>query len=436
VAPTGTSRALLARGQTVESALDETNPRFQGRGWLALTRILAALAIVLIAAHIVLPQGFTVGGLLGLAMAPLWIPTIGRYRYGPTLLILIVVAMVAEVWLTAFTSADHSSTSTLLITGLAVMVEIAVGIGIMLWSRRFLLPWQIAVIFGIGLLAGIDPSAGLSASNPWRFGYAIPFTVIAFGLASITARRWVQLLVVLVFTAIATVANGRSEFAILLLTAILLLWQIPRKRKVTRGAALRVLATLGVVAVVVYNLGESLAVNGYLGLAAQQRTVAQIDSAGSLILGGRPELAATIALMRYRPFGFGAGIQPSLADILTAKTGMASINYNPNSNYVDTFMFGNGIELHSMIGDVWAAAGLAGIVLIAFIVFLAARGLGHHVAHGTASAVMIFAGIKTAWNVAFSPLGTSIPLLILFLGLVLLLTTQERTLFVRGRNVL
>ena len=62
------------------------------------------------------------------------------------------------------------------------------------------------------------------------------------------------------------------------------------------AASLRTVAL--VLAVLAYRLGTRVLVSGYLGAEARQRSIAQIDSAGSLILGGRPEIAATVADIR------------------------------------------------------------------------------------------------------------------------------------------
>ncbi|MFP3393593.1 hypothetical protein SB782_33000, partial [Brevibacillus sp. SIMBA_076] len=98
-----------------------------------------------------------------------------------------------------------------------------------------------------------------------------------------------------------------SGFAILLLTGVLVVCQLRPTSNTKRASTARVLLGLLLVAGIAYNVGQSLIVDGALGEATQQRTIAQINTSGSLILGGRPELAATAALMQHYPFGFGSG---------------------------------------------------------------------------------------------------------------------------------
>ena len=50
-------------------------------------------------------------------------------------------------------------------------------------------------------------------------------------------------------------------------------------------------------------------------------------------------------------------------DVQVAKAGMLHVDYDPENGYVEHFLFGTKIELHSTLGDLWAYAGPAGILL-------------------------------------------------------------------------
>lgn len=173
----------------------------------------------------------------------------------------------------------------------------------------------------------------------------------------------------------------------------------------------------------VYFLGSTLLVDGFLGQAAQQRSVQQIDQAGSLLLGGRPELAATWALIQDRPFGFGPGVSVNATDLDVAKSGMLNINYDPNNGYVEKFMFGDGIELHSSAGDLWADFGVAGLCLALFIIILTFRGLALLVASRKASGLALLVGIFSVWSLFFGPFYSTAPLFTLLMGLMLIPAT-------------
>jgi hypothetical protein len=184
-----------------------------------------------------------------------------------------------------------------------------------------------------------------------------------------------------------------------------------------RGSVITVVVGLAALSLVVYNLGQTLVLDGYLGEAAQQRSLAQINTSGSLITGGRPELAATVALMQFRPLGYGNGTLPSLTDILVAKSGMAQLNYEPNNGYVENYMFGGQIELHSVIGDLWARFGLPGLAMSLFIGVLTVWCMSRQIAARRASPIVLFLAPIVLWNLAFGPLLTLSTILILSLGL-------------------
>jgi hypothetical protein len=248
----------------------------------------------------------------------------------------------------------------------------------------------------------------------------VPTTVILLALAHMTGRRVIEAVVVVALTVASGFTDARSSFAILMSTALLVFWQMRPRRASRRASALRVVAGLAAIGVIVYTFVQSLILDGVLGEETKLRSLAQIDTSGSLLLGGRPELAATIALLQGRPWGYGAGAIPGLGDVTTAKTGMAAIGYEPDNGYVENYMFGGRFELHSLFGDFWAFFGIPGIALIVVIAIILVRGLSVRVAHNVASAVLIYVAVRTLWNIPFGPVYSSVPLLILATGLALL----------------
>lgn len=385
----------------------------------AVGRVVAILVLVLLAMRIELPQGLTAGYLLAALLVPLWLPVLRRYRGARLLFGAGLLAVAAGLWLTQSFAGTREISLGQSVTLSVGLVGILCGIGFLLWCRTILPDAQVAFWFGLGLLLGVTPTSELYLANPWRFGYSVALTIIVLALARQTGRRWLELVAVLGFTVIAAFTDARSAFAILLLTALLVLWQMRPGRRTRTTSAARVVLVIIALAAVVYTVGQALILDGALGQETQLRSDAQLQSSGSLILGGRPELAATAALMLHQPFGFGTGTIPNGDDILAAKAGLSRIGYDPNNNYVDVYLFGGHIELHSVVGDLWAWFGLAGLLLAGLIVLLVLTGIGAGVAGGTASAVVIYLGVKLLWAVMFGPLYSSATLIILALGLVL-----------------
>lgn len=400
------------------------------RRWV---RFLAIGALVLIGARISLPQGIEVGHVAALALAPVWVPVVRLYRWGWALIGTGALAVVSGIWLTWFNAGDHSTDSSLLTSTSILLVGALLGIGVVLWARRVLPESSVTLWFGVGLLLAVNPGSPLYPTNPWKFGFAVPVAVIALSLAHKSGKRWLQLLVLGALTVASGLNDSRSAFAILLLAAIIVAFQvIPKGRNRSLSAVRMVLGLAGLTAVV-YNLGQALILDGYLGASTQARTLQQVETSGSLILGGRPELAATWALFRQQWWGFGSGTVPSVTDITAAKTGMASINYAPDNGYVEVYLFGGHYELHSIAGDFFAHYGLPGLLFLLVVVIVAVWGIAIRIADRTATGVIVFATATTIWGVGFSPFYSAEPLFILMLGMLALPIAARPPRSSRGR---
>ena len=157
-------------------------------------------------------------------------------------------------------------------------------------------------------------------------------------------RLWLGLrgLVVLLFASVTF--DSRSMADALAFAIGRVAWQ---KRPVTRASARWwgwSAAVLAITGIGLYFLGTGLLVSGALGAETQQRTIRQVETSGSLLLGGRPEIMATVALMREVPVGFGYGVQVDTTLLNDVKTSIQTINYQTvENNYVDVLMFGQAL---------------------------------------------------------------------------------------------
>lgn len=397
-------------------------------GWTDLTRVIAAGAVTITGMRTTLTAGITTGLLIAVVLLPLWVACIRRYRGARLLLVVGSGALISGWILTQLARTNHHVSTSLAVSTSVLMVSLLAGVCLLLWARTVLNDATVAVCFGIGMTLGISSGSSLFSSNPWRFGFATPLTVLLLALAWRAGRRYVEIVVVLALTVTSTLTDARSSFAILLLTAVLVGWQMRPANPSRQGSAARSILGIAAIAVVVYNLGEALILDGYLGQSTQARSLAQVEQSGSLIVGGRPELSATRALFFNQPWGYGSGVLPNLADIQVAKNGFRDIGYDPNNGYVERFMFGSGYELHSTIGDLWVHYGVMGIGFSLVLVGLTLKGLGRGLANRTASALVVFLALKTLWNLPFAPFYSSVPLMMLFLALVIpLRTAYDRT---------
>lgn len=401
------------------STVDTGRAVGRGSGWNRAEQAVALASVLLLAMRIHLPANQFAGDLLALALAPLWLPTVWRGRWSRRLLVLGGLASVSGVLLTVLARSTNPAHLGLALQETGRLAGLVAGVGLVLWARRHWSDGALAAVFGVGMLLAVRPDASVLA-NPWKFGFAAGATLLVLGVAQRSRGQGWTLLLLAGLALMSALNDSRSEFGILLITAILVLWQLrPATSRRRSTSSLRLAVTLLAVVAAIYNLGQALILEGALGEASRQRTLQQLELSGSVLLGGRPELGATWALMLERPLGFGAGTFLNWGELMRAKAGMATFNYDPDNGYVDRYMFGQGIELHSVFGDLWARFGLFGLALCVVVVVIMVQRLVRGLATFTASAVLIYLCIRVLWNVFFGPLYTVVSLMIIVLALAL-----------------
>lgn len=387
-------------------------------------KVVAFVLLVLLGLRQEINQALTLGDVAALALSPVWLSSLGRYRGGRGFVTIGAAALLLGFFLSAYSVADHGFDRISYFNNSVVFGSLFLTVGVILWARTLMPDWLVGLGLGFGLVLGVS-GAGRATENLWKFGYAVPAIVIALSLASYARRKWgpsprmVDMALLLVLAIVSGANDARSLFGMLMLAFTLVIWQmIPQGRSVRRSVAKTLVAFASLI-LVTYNVGTGLLVDGYLGAGAQQRSVEQIALTGSLLVGARPEMAATAALFQSRPWGFGVGITPSLQDILVAKTGMAAIHYAPNNGYVENYMLGTHFELHSVLGDFWVLFGLGGVAAAALILTHMVHWIVTAVAGRRATGLVLFLSIITLWNILFSPMYTSVPTMALAVGLIL-----------------
>ncbi len=370
--------------------------------------VTAATAVAfLVGLRLALPMSVTNAIVLGLVFAPVWLSVLPRFDGAVTIMATFLAALAGGVLLTMLSALAGESDFGLARANAINYFSIFFGAGLLLWARSIIGLAPTAMLFSVGLVLTVSRTNPEVLANPWKFGYGVPVTLFLLAFALWLGASWMQYAALGLAGALAMVFDSRSFFAMVLLTAVLLIWQKLAHALAGRSLAFAVGGVV-VAALVVYQAASSLAASGVLGAAAAERTIAQEQASGSLLLGGRPELSATWALFREYPLGFGIGSPPTLSQILVAKQGMVSIGYDPFNGYVERYMFGGRFELHSLMGDFWAHLGLIGLALILVVLVFAVRGLMAEIRSERASALVVLLFIMLVWNIAFSPLYTSI----------------------------
>lgn len=387
--------------------------------WRRMTQAVAVVGLVMFGARWEIFQEVSTAHIAGILLLPMWLPAPKRFWGGRAILAVGAIALGLGVWLAWYSSRDHSLSFGVFIQNLALFSYVLLGIGVFLWARTLLQDWQVGLAFGMGLAVSVPPGYAHYLANPWKYGLGITVSVIVLSLAARRGSRFVEAAAATALGVTFAAVSARSAFGVLMLTAVIALVQGRRRKANGRRRWAMVAAGLVVGAVAAYNIGVAFLVEGYLGQASQDRTVAQIERSGSVLMGGRPEIAATLALIEARPIGLGPGVAANLDDIIVAKTGMASLNYDPNNGYVERYMLGARSTLHSITGDMWIRFGLPGLAFVLTAVVILVRELAVGIRARTASALVVYASLWTLWSFFFEPMSSAVALLLVAVGLTL-----------------
>lgn len=385
---------------------------------IGLERGVACVVLFLVAARFDVGLRLTSGTVCMVLCVPLWLSGMRSNRLSRLVTGGCVLAAASGYYLAVNAEPSRSVDHKDLFLATSTILVIAASVAFVVWSRRILSVAEVSFVFALGLLVGRLVNQGVS-DNPWKFTYQLPVTVMLVAVSLHLRKPWLQVAVLAYCAYVSSENDGRSAFLSLALSAAIIALQhgrvvrnlIPRRW----WAGLLVLVLVGSLG---YNTAESFILDGGLGAETQARSKLQLEQSGSLILGGRPELAATVGLMQNNPVGYGAGVEPSLYDIDTAKTAMAASGYPPDNGYVESYMFGGDFELHSLVGDLWAVYGLGGIVLLLLFAGLTIVGLSYLLVERRLDGVVLSLGVSFFWDLAFSPIFSSTLPLILFVGLL------------------
>lgn len=401
------------------SALGYPRPRLTRPDASAWTRAEGVLALGLVFAvgtQISALYHAPIGSLLSIALLPLWMRTAANHRWMLPLGILLALSALSGVALTLLNAGDHATSTYSIIERSLMLVCLVGGVGALLYALSRFRASTVAMVYGLGMAAAV-PLAGVNMVNPWKFSFSMPVTVVVLAWLMRSDRAGLQVLATLALGVVGMVSDSRSYASMMFLAAAILAWNrvLPRLVKVRRrwGNVLG-LAALGVA---LFYFMQFALLQGYFGEVTQQRTAEQVERSGSLLLGGRPELAASVALLRHDPAGLGSGTIANSEDVYRAQVGMDGIGYDPNNGYVLNYMFGSGIEVHSLLADFWLWFGLAGLAAAVLLAMIVTNGVNLALRSGAITALLAYVAIRFFWDLAFSPASTSMRLAVLAIAL-------------------
>lgn len=376
----------------------------------------AGAAAFLIGLRVFPVSGLSPALAVGLFLAPVWVPVLRRYTYGASLFLAAGGALVSGWALTWLVPPDFQVIGSRFRFDSLLFIGLFVGVGALLWARTILDIRKLTLLYGLGALGAAVLGGGIRSENPWKYALDVPVSICALAIAGASRRYAIVVLAALAMLSLVFVS--RSSLTVFVGAACLVCYQLLRSDWRRRFGWVQTVGLLVAGGVVAFQLLSAAMLSGILGSGIQQRTAIQVDAAGTVLTGGRQEMFATMALMAYRFGGFGFGVSVNAQVVDIAKAGMAT-NVIPDANYVERYMFGSGVELHSVAGDMWARTGVLGLILAALTLLVVARGLGERLRAGTLNALSAVLGIWTVWNVFFAPLYSAGVSLALALALLL-----------------
>lgn len=389
--------------------------RIEG-GWYEAEKALAFALAVLIGSHLILTRQFAIAFVPAVALFAVWWPVVRSLRQARWTLLLGAAAL-ANGLLLLWLNTTRSVSDLVAWNVCLELVGVLACAGSMTWVMRTIGVGPGGVAFALGMVINANPTGAFNSSDPLRFAYSLPIILLLLFAAAWLAKKPFEIAALVISAGFAALIGSRSVFGVAVMALVLMALTSHGGRNRIKLSMPSTIAALAGLAFAAYHIGQALLLEGMLGETARQRTEYQIRLSGELILGGRPEVAAATALIRDQIWGYGAGVKPSLADLQVARNSMAQIGYDPMNGYVENYMFGDVFRLHSMLGDMWAAFGIFGLLLVVYLCWHVIRVIQAGPHPGGADAAVLFLSFLMLWNALFAPWFSSLDIVILFLAL-------------------
>lgn len=412
------SDAIASRSTRITG---DSLPTADSKSLLVSRALAAVLALTLPIAMLGVP--------IALALLPVWLLTARRFRHARLLQFLIIGSALSGVVLYLLRPAGGDFSLSIAREVLQLLATSLVVFSSMLWVRATLGIPAGAAFYALGALAfALVDNGGNLDPDTWKAEYAWPLVILMLSLAAMNGRRSATVAAIFGSMAVAVIAEYRSLAAIMLLAGVLAVLSpmlrtraAGRKFENARLVAALVLICGSVYAV--YAIIERLLISGFFGQAIQIKTISQIDSAGSLIAGGRVEGPIALRLLARNPWGFGPGYVPTVSDY---SQGVDSLQTQADWGYYLTgYVFNDRLKLHSTWGDLWSNLGPLGLVLAVVVATTLVAALWRGVRARATPVLLFVLCIWGLWDTAFSPIYSNLHNLVVALALVVAPVTAE-----------
>lgn len=373
-----------------------------------LSRWTSALLLLVAGANISVWGTLTLGICLAVPLLPVILNSSRRDKLVQGVILGVLLCVVAGLVISELNDVNQSSVRVAGAYLFAVLNSLTCLLAFS-WSKGMRNFAASVSIFAVGWLGGLPLNHSAWASNPWKFGFSIPVSIL---LICLVRRRpsWQQAVVLVALACVGFAFSSRSFAGICLATALIGCTRVGRVIfQRARGASGFQFGAFAVAMAVTYYIGAKLALSGFFGADVAERTASQANSPGGLLLSGRPEGLASYALFTNRPMGYGLGAVPTTDDIARASLELSKIGINAETNsYFQTYTFQGEFRLHSLLADFWINFGIVGAVAMAWCGLACFRLMRLCASDGTMRALCIFLSVNTLWFIAFGPTYTNL----------------------------
>ncbi|HWA93380.1 MAG TPA: hypothetical protein VG844_02175 [Terracidiphilus sp.] len=279
----------------------------------------------------------------------------------------------------------------------------------------FLLAFAVGLIFAIRY----QPNE-MIRDYSWKFGYALPVTILVLLVASLFYRFRIYPIVLACFVLLIFfnfIFSFRSEILFLFVTIVLVVPLIPERigrvrllpprKSIARVFVLAGLAVIGGgLSILSVNF---IASAGLGGRRAQEKNTEQLESKQGLLLSGRPEiLVSSQAVLDSPILGHGSWAKdPKYAEMLhdvEVRNGVSTLDMQ----YIleET----NGlIPAHSQLMGAWVFAGIAGVPIWIYLFWISLKAVSKISLYRPAL-TPLYCWLFTSflWAILFSPFGSTV----------------------------
>jgi len=269
------------------------------------------------------------------------------------------------------------------------------------------------VFYGLGwstgaILGTIVAPSEQEVDTPWKFGSAIPTTLLVLILASLLARgrhRWIFPASMICMAMINLFSSARSLGLICVLVGAYSYFLMRLNASGRRLGGMKksvVWAMVLAAALGFYGFYKYSAQSGLLGRKDQEKYQQQ-SGQGNVVLGGRHEILASLQAVRDSPIiGHGSWARDETYYQLMVQKVIESGGRMGGGKKGDKLQE-HLIPEHSFVMGAWVEAGLAGAVFWFYVLFQIIRALRRATGGEPFLPVFAFMGILSLWNIPFSP---------------------------------